>query len=98
MISEYMFHRIRKLKQQGDNNTQIAKKLKIDRETVAKYLQARTTPTYTPREKPTREDLFIPFKTKVENWLDKSRELNSTEVFELLIADFHQLRLANKTV
>ena len=84
MINLYMFNKIRKLRKKGYSKTRIANDLKIDRDTVTKYLKSIIPPKYSKRKKSTRVDPFAPYLEKVEGWLKKSEELNAYDIFELL--------------
>lgn len=87
MLSQYMFHKIRKLKKLNKNNSEIARELGINRGTVAKYLAQKMPPEYPKRSNSTREDPFILYQEKVEKWLAKSDKLGAPEIFELLIEE-----------
>lgn len=90
VITASMFNKIRKLKRKGLSKTKIAKKLNIDRDTVAKYLKAPTPPGYSKREKSTRLDPFALYIKTVEKWLEKNSDLNSYDVFELLTEEGYE--------
>lgn len=89
MVSPYMFQQIRKLKAEGKSQAAIARELKIDPKTVAKYLGSNTPPRYTPRgpSVSTREDLFKGFEEKVQGWLTRTPGLTDMEIFELLVPE-----------
>ena len=58
MITRYMFEKIRKLINEGKNNSEIARELKVNRKTVAKYRKSNTPPNYSERAVTTKVDLL----------------------------------------
>jgi transposase len=87
MLSCFMFHRVRKLRAEGKSRAEIARELKIDPKTVAKYLRSNTPPRYKVRSVSTREDPFASFEQKIRQWLDRTPTLTDREIYELLIAE-----------
>lgn len=86
----YKFQKMRRLWKQGNNFSQIAKELNINRKTVAKYLKCNTPPSYSKREKSTRNDPFAPFKNLAEQLLGKSDEVLAVDVYETLVKKGYQ--------
>jgi transposase len=82
-----MFNKVRKLKAQGKSNSAIARELKINPKTIAKYLRSNAPPKYKFRDSSTRPDPFEGFETRVKNWLDRTPTLQDQEIFEFLIAE-----------
>ena len=82
MISMYQVHQVRALIDQGLNNSQISRKLKIDRGTVRKYRESNDIPRYTPREEPrTRENPLAGFEQTISDWLTQKPNLSATSIF-----------------
>jgi transposase len=87
MLSMYNFEKIRKLYSEGKNKSQIAKELGINWKTVDKYLRSNTPPSYTPRSRVSREDLFIEFLPRVNGLLEAIPDLSAREIFEFLSSE-----------
>lgn len=87
MVSFYVFDEIRKLLGEGKSQAAIAKELRINPKTVAKYARSNTPPRYKRREKSTRSDPFSGLEDKVSNWLKKTPALTDQEVYELLLPE-----------
>ena len=87
MVSSYMFQEVRKLRASGKSLSEIGKKLGLNPKTVSKYLKSNTPPKYKPREKSTREDPFINYEPKVQQWLFRTPALTDREIYEFLIPE-----------
>ncbi len=87
MVSAYMFEKIRKLKSEGKNKTEIAQELGLNWKTVDKYLKSNTPPVYKARDKITRSDPFASFLPRVEALLEIIPDLSDREIFEFIWAD-----------
>ncbi len=87
MVTKYMFEKIRKLVNEGQNDAEIARRLQMDRKTVRKYRLSNTPPRYSPRSSPTRVDPFAPFAERAKALADSNDELTATEIFLLLKED-----------
>ena len=84
MLTMYKFNKIRKLINEGKNNSQIAGELGIARKTVRKYRESNGPPVYTPREVSTRTDKFAIFEPTVREWLKQTPTLSGLEIFDFL--------------
>jgi transposase len=82
-----MFDEVRKLKSEGLSQAVIARKLKIDPKTVAKYLRSNAPPKYKTRLGSTRIDPFHLFEEKVKQWIKKTPTLTAQEIYEFLIPE-----------
>lgn len=87
MLCPHMFHQVRKLRAQGKSRAAIARELRIDPKTVAKYLHSNTPPRYTPRTRSTRTDPFVAFEEKVAAWLIRTPTLSDQEIYEFLLKE-----------
>ena len=83
-MTRYMFDKVRKLINEGMSNSGIARKLSIDRKTVAKYRSCNTPPRYTPRTISTRVDYYAPFASKAETLIKSNDDLTASEIFALI--------------
>ena len=82
MISDYMFHKVRDLHRQKVSNRQIAKRLGIDRKTVADYIKINAPPQYTPRVgERCRKDPFAAFDGLALSLLAIEPKLTAAEIF-----------------
>lgn len=84
MLTGYMFDRIRSLRNQEKNISQIARELKIDRKTVRKYLRSNTPPSYSSRKARTSPDPFAPFEERARVLLKQNEEWNPVDLYEVL--------------
>lgn len=87
MVSIYMFQEIRNLHGQGKSQAAIARELKLNPKTVAKYVSSNTPPKYKRRAKSTRPDPLLGFEAKVKSWLVRTPVLSDQEIYELLIPE-----------
>lgn len=87
MVTFYVFEEIRKLIAEGKSRAAVARELRIDPKTVARYARSNTPPKYKAREKSTRPDPFLGFEEKVKNWLIKTPQLTDQEIYELLLPE-----------
>jgi len=87
MVSDYMFQKIRELNKKGLNKSQIAKEVGIDRKTVGTYLKSNAPPEYSPRQTPTREDLFLNFELRAKQLLSTIPDVTAREIFEWIKDD-----------
>jgi transposase len=81
MVTQYMFNRVRQLKALGMSERQIAKELKLDRKTVAKYIESNAPPKYGPRRKSGKVDPFAKFEVLADSLLAKVEDLTAAEIF-----------------
>lgn len=85
MVSQYMFQKIRKLVQEGLSDCEIARQLKVNRKTVAKYRKSNTPPSYQKRLVSTRPDKFAAFADRARQLLDATdHEITASEIYVLL--------------
>jgi transposase len=87
MVSTYMFDQVRKLKARGKSKAAIARELKKDPKTIAKYLRSNAPPKYKPRVSSTRLDPLQGFESRIKSWINQTPTLQDQEIFELLIAE-----------
>jgi len=85
MVTNYMFEKIRKLVREGCSDSEIARRLRINRKTVAKYRKSNAPPEYSPRKKSTKIDCYQGFEAAVASLLKEAPKLTGTEIFELLV-------------
>lgn len=83
MITRYMFEKIRKLINEGKNNSEIARELKVNRKTVAKYRKSNTPPHYSERAVITKADPFESFSDRVDELL-KIDGITGAEIFAVI--------------
>jgi transposase len=74
------------LKRKGHSNRQIAKKVGLDRRTVAKYLKESSPPAY---KKINRVSLLDSYKPLIEGWLEQE-DYRATRIHTLLEAQGYQ--------
>ena len=84
MVKMFEFEMLRVLIDSGLSNSEIGRRLGIDRRTVRKYRRSNSPPRYTERERATRDDPFSVFQADLEQWLAKDHNLSSTSVFRFL--------------
>jgi transposase len=82
-----MFDQVRKLKAKGNSQAAIARELKKDPKTIARYLRSNAPPKYKSRPSSTRPDPFEGFEARVKGWLERTPTLQDQEIFELLIPE-----------
>lgn len=87
MLCTHMFDQVRKLKARGNSQAAIARELKKDPKTIAKYLNSNAPPKYRARPSSTRPDPFVGFEARVKQWLERTPTLQDQEIFELLIPE-----------
>ena len=82
MISMYHVSQIRALIDQGLNNSEISRRLKIDRATVRKYRISNDVPRYTPRQQPrTRINPLEEYEALIAQWMQQRPDLSATSIF-----------------
>lgn len=84
MVSRHMFQRIRALSEGGMSMRGIARELKIDRKTIAKYLKSNTPPRYKQRISSTRSDPCAPFLDRIKSLLAIGPEVLAWDIFVLI--------------
>ena len=85
MLSFYVFDKVKKLRAENKSRAAIARELKMNPKTVAKYLSSNAPPKYKPRTSSTREDPFDGFEERVKTWLERTPTFQDQEIFELLV-------------
>ena len=84
MISMHKVNKIRALKSDGINLSDVAKEVGIHRDTVRKYLNPGVEPRYPKnRSGRTREDKITPFKEQISKMLQDS--CPATEIYDELV-------------
>jgi transposase len=85
MVSEYMFQKIRRHVRDGLSDSEISRKLDINRKTVAKYRKSNTPPSYQKRLVSTHPDKFAAFADRARQFLDATdNEITASEIYLLL--------------
>jgi len=82
MMSQYHFQKVRKLRQQGFNKSEISTKLGIDWKTVAKYWESNSPPESKPRTHRTRPDPLLGFDQDIQTLFEHVPEILAIDVFE----------------
>lgn len=105
MLSRYMFEKVRRLVNEGQNNSQIADKLGINRKTVRKYRESNGPPVSRSRKKRVHQDNFSDFKAQVQGLLKdeclekeegtkgyqkKTVRITVSDIFEVISTDGYQ--------
>ena len=86
MVKMYKFQRMRKLQEEGKNFSEIARDLKINRKTVAKYLQSNTPPKYKKRSIVSRTDPLVPFAGRLSELAEDDENL-AVDIYETLVEE-----------
>ena len=84
MITMDDFHKTRALRHLGKNYSEIGRELGIDRKTARRYDQSQAPPRYSPRQAPSRADLFAAFESQVRQWLEDAPKISGAEIYALL--------------
>lgn len=84
MMSQYCFKEVRKLRKQGLNKSQVAKKLNINWKTCSKYWESNSPPEMNARVYRTRQDPLVGFEPQVDLLLKSFKEIKAVDVFERL--------------
>jgi transposase len=87
MIIMKEFCKIRALARDGVNKSEIARRLHIDRKTVAKYLRENNPPSYAKRQSPTRKDPLLPFEKIIAYWHSSVSDLTGRDIYEKLVLE-----------
>jgi len=87
MVSAHMFYRIRQLTDEGLNQIEIGKALRLNRKTVAKYQDTNTPPKYKERVKVTRHDPFASFESRAESLIEDNPSNSAREIYEILVEE-----------
>ena len=89
MVTMNKFKQIRELKNLGHSDSEIARKLKINRKTVAKYFKSNTPPKYKTRPSSTRKDPTEGLQSRIDELVDDDKML-AIDVYELLKEEGYQ--------
>jgi transposase len=80
-MSMYQVSQFRALIDQGLSNSEIARRLKINRATVRKYRSLNRPPIYQPRQASTRENPLSDFEPMIARQLSERPSLSATSIF-----------------
>jgi transposase len=84
MVTPYMFEKVRALIAQDKSDRFIARKLGMNRKTVAKYRQTNAPPVYQDRQTPTKANPLRGFEERIAGLLKVTPTLAAVELYGVL--------------